>query len=108
MSHPIYGSSPAYAVGTLYQDIQVGHKYFGPDGLEIEVTGLQVSPCGERRLSYILAAQPAWVITPTRFSVPFGLLGYNFYLSKPSAEQIAANRAEMMPNHNSDSSDDYP
>jgi hypothetical protein len=108
MPPPWLTPSPAYAVGTLYQDIQVGHNYFGPDGLEIKVTGLQVSPCGERRLSYILAAQPAWVKTPTCFSVPFGLLGYNFYLSKPSAEQIAANKAEMMPNHNSESSDDYP
>jgi hypothetical protein len=88
--------------------MQVGHKYFGSDGIEIKVTSLRVSPCGERQLSYILAAQPAWVITPTCISVPFGLLGYNFYLSKPTAEQIAANRAEMAPNHNSESSDDYP
>jgi len=105
MSHPIYGSSPAYAVGTLYQDIQVGHKYFGPDGLEIEVIGLQVTSCGERRLMYAhLPRKPEHL--ETQYSVPFGLLGNYIYFSKPSAEQIAANAEEKKRNEGPESSDD--
>ena len=109
MPPPWRTASSAYAIGTLYQDINVDDSYYSSDGRRIKVIGKHETDCGERRLTYIdLYPPPSVRYTPATYSVPYGILGYNFYLSKPSAEQIAANKAEIMSNHNSESSDDYP
>jgi hypothetical protein len=89
MSHPVYGSSPVYAKGILYQDIQVGDSYFAPDGCKVVLTGKHDSTCGERWVTYIRLLGPN---LQSNCSVPYGVLDFVFYYTKPVEWQIAEYR----------------
>jgi len=91
MSHPIYGSSPAYARGILYQDIQVGNSYFGPDGCKVVLTGKHDSTCGERWVTYIRLLGTK---LESNCSVPYGVFNFVFYYTKPVEWQIARHLEE--------------
>lgn len=95
---PVRGAPPSYAYAALYQDIVVGklltlRPFFSPDGHKIEVIDKHETACGERRLTYVRLPRTNTENEVT-YSVPHGILGNHIYISKPSAEQIAANAEE--------------
>ena len=95
MSHPVYGSSPAYAVGTLYQGIQVGSSYFAPDGCKVVLTGKHNSTCGERWVTYI---RLPGTNLQSNCSVPYGVFDFVFHHTKPVEWQIARHLEERKAN----------
>ena len=92
MPPPWLTPSPYHPYAVLYQDINVGYKYFGPDGFKIEVIGKHETACGERRLTYVDIYQTTK--TKVTCSVPYGILGNYIYLSKPDKWLIARSAEE--------------
>lgn len=83
MSHLVY------AIGLLYQDIQIGSSYFAPDGCRVVATGKHNSTCGERWVTYIRLLGPK---LQSNCSVPYGIFSFVFYYTKPVEWQIAQHR----------------
>ncbi len=95
MPHPVYGSSPAYAVCELYQDIKIGSSYFGPDGCKVVATGKHDSTYGERWVTFI---RLPGTNLESNCSVPYGVFSFVFYYTKPVEWQIARHLEERKAN----------
>ena len=87
-----------------YNDIAIGAELYGPDGQMVKVVDKHKPiDSDEERLVYVFLSN----VEGTRYSVPHGFLGNNFYASPPSSDQILANEEEKKW-VDSDSEEDVP
>lgn len=86
-----------------YNDIAIGAELYGPDGQMVKVVDKHKPiDSDEERLVYVFLSN----VKGTRYSVPHGFLGNNFYASPPSSDQILANEEEMKPDDHDSEYDD--
>jgi hypothetical protein len=78
------------ATPLLYDEISVGDEIYGPLGVMVKIANKH--HCNdEKRVIYVLLSS----MEGTRYSVPYGRIGNNFYATQPSNLQVFDNQEEM-------------
>ena len=80
------------ATPLLYDEISVGDEIYGPLGVMVKIVNKHIAGFrDEKRVIYVLLS----CMEGTRYSVPYGRIGNNFYATQPSNLQVFDNQEEM-------------